>query len=74
MSDHVHILAKLSQNFSVADVLRELKALSSGVVHTEFPPHPEFGWQLAYAAFAVSESQVDRVRQYIRTKKNIIGK
>lgn len=67
--DHVHILAKLSQNFSVAEVSRELKALSSSWVHREFPAHPEFGWQLGYTAFTVSESQVDCVRQYIRNQK-----
>jgi putative transposase len=69
MSDHVHILAKLSQNFSVAQVLREVKAVSSGWVHTEFPAHIEFGWQLGYAAFTVSESQVSRVRRYIQKQK-----
>ena len=69
MSDHVHILAKLSQTFSVAEVLREIKALSSGWVHTEFPADAEFAWQLGYAAFTVSESQVDHVRQYIRKQK-----
>jgi REP element-mobilizing transposase RayT len=67
--DHVHILAKLSQNLSVAEVLREIKALSSGWVHREFPAATEFGWQLGYAAFTVSESQVDHVRRYIRNQK-----
>jgi putative transposase len=66
VSDHVHVLAKLSQNISVADVLRELKAHSSGWIHSEFPSHNQFGWQLGYAAFTVSESQVRRVREYIR--------
>jgi len=69
MPDHVHLLVKLSQNKSIADVLRELKADSSGWVHREFPEFKTFGWQLGYAAFTVSESQIERVRQYIRDQK-----
>jgi REP element-mobilizing transposase RayT len=69
MPDHVHVLAKLSQNRSIADVLRELKADSSGWVHREYPSLKAFGWQLGYAAFTVSESQVDRVRRYIQNQK-----
>jgi REP element-mobilizing transposase RayT len=69
MPDHVHVLAKLSQNRSVADVLRELKADSSGWVHREYPSLNAFSWQLGYAAFTVSESQVAQVRQYIRNQK-----
>ena len=67
--DHVHILAKLSQNRAVADVLRDLKADSSGWVHKNFPLARHFGWQVGYAAFTVSESQVTRVRQHIRNQK-----
>ncbi len=69
MPDHVHLLVKLSQKKSIADVLRELKADSSGWVHQEFPALKSFGWQLGYAAFTVSESQIGRVRQYIRNQK-----
>ena len=67
--DHVHLLVKLSQNKSIADVLRDLKADSSGWVHKEFPSLKAFSWQLGYAAFSVSESLVERVRQYIRNQK-----
>ena len=69
MADHVHILAKLTQSKAVADVLRDLKANSSGWIHAEFPSLKAFSWQLGYAAFTVSESQVERVREYIRNQK-----
>ena len=69
MLDHVHVLAKLTQDKSVAEVLRDLKADSSGWVHANFPSLKIFKWQLGYAAFTVSESQVARVRRYIRNQK-----
>ena len=69
VEDHLHILTKLSQNISVADVLRELKSESSRWIHENFSSAQRFAWQPGYAAFIVSESQVERVRQYIRGQK-----
>jgi len=31
--------------------------------------HPKFGWQPAYAAFSVSDSNAERVRQYIANQE-----
>lgn len=70
MPDHVHILSKLSQNKSIKDVLRDLKADSSGWIHDNFPGLKKFAWQAGYSAFTVSESQVDRVRKYIQNQKH----
>jgi REP element-mobilizing transposase RayT len=69
MPDHLHILAKLSQNKSIKDVLRDLKADSSGWIHDNFPGMKRFAWQAGYSAFSVSESQVERVRKYIQNQK-----
>jgi putative transposase len=69
MADHIHILAKLSQNKSVKDVLRDLKADSSGWIHDSFSTLRKFSWQTGYSAFTVSESQVVRVRKYIQNQK-----
>ena len=69
MPDHVHILAKLSQNKSIKDVLRDLKADSSGWIHDNFSGLKKFAWQAGYSAFSVSESQVERVRKYIQNQK-----
>jgi hypothetical protein len=49
----------------VADVLRELKAVSSGWVHNEIGMR-HFAWQEGYAAFTVSASQREAVRNYVK--------
>ena len=67
VEDHLHILTKLSQTTAVADVLRELKSESSRWIHENFPK--PFPWQPGYAAFTVSESEVEHVRNYIRNQK-----
>jgi len=55
VEDHVHILAKLRPDKALSDVLRELKAGSSGWMHEVFPDASEFSWQNGYGAFSVSE-------------------
>lgn len=69
IEDHVHVLAKLRPDKSVSDVLRDLKANSSGWMHDVFPELRDFSWQRGYGAFTVSASQVERVRQYIANQE-----
>jgi putative transposase len=69
IEDHVHVLAKLRPDKSVSDVLRDLKANSSGWMHDVFPELRDFSWQRGYGAFTVSSSQVDKVRQYIANQE-----
>jgi putative transposase len=64
VSDHVHLLIGLRATHRLADVLRELKSVSSGWVHDEIGMHA-FAWQEGYGAFTVSASQCKEVRRYI---------
>ena len=64
MPDHVHLLAKLPPTIAVSDMLRLIKANSSKWAG-ERDDVRYFEWQEGYAAFSVSESQVDRVRDYV---------
>ena len=66
VEDHVHILAKLPPTIAVSDFLEKLKANSSKWAKSV---KRGFGWQGGYAAFTVSESQVERVSQYIRNQQ-----
>jgi len=69
MPDHVHILAKLKPAISVADMLKLIKANSSKWINDEKVLGKGFAWQVGYAAFSVSESQVEAVRRYIRNQE-----
>lgn len=70
MPDHIHLLAILPPKVAISDALREIKANSSKWVHESKPDLAKFGWQDGYAAFTVSKSQVDSVREYIRAQKS----
>ena len=69
MSDHVHVLAKLRPDKAVSDVLRDLKANSSGWMHDVFPELRDFSWQNGYGAFTVSASQIEKVKKYIANQE-----
>lgn len=67
VSDHVHILAKIRPTIAVAEFLKQLKADSSGWAKKK--TRGRFAWQTRYGAFTVSESQVEKVRGYIRNQE-----
>ncbi|MBI1745434.1 MAG: IS200/IS605 family transposase [Acidobacteria bacterium] len=64
IADHVHLLIGLKATHCLADVLREIKKSSSEWVHKEIG-QSKFSWQVGYAAYTVSPSQVPGVREYI---------
>ena len=65
MPDHVHLLASLSGQTSVAEAVRLVKANSSGWVHQTFPELRGFAWQNGYAAFSLSASAMTAVKRYL---------
>jgi len=68
--DHLHLLLFLKPKFALSDVVRDIKANSSGWLNERNRSLRKFGWQDGFAAFTVSQSQVPRVSGYIRNQKN----
>jgi REP element-mobilizing transposase RayT len=64
VADHVHILVKIKPTIAVSEVIKQLKANSSGWANKL--TRGRFAWQSRYGACTVSESQVEKVRSYIR--------
>lgn len=64
VADHGHLLIGLRATACLADVARDIKAISSRWVHDEIGDRA-FSWQEGYGAFTVSASQLDAVRDYI---------
>ena len=67
VADHVHLLVSLRPVHRIADVLRDMKKDSSSWVKENFEPH--FAWQEGYAAFTVSPSATDSLRNYIASQE-----
>lgn len=65
MPDHVHLLLHLGRAVPVCSVVEEVKKTSSRWIKTQGAAFDGFAWQSGYGAFAVSESNVPGVRDYI---------
>ncbi len=69
MPEHVHILARLRAQPSVAEIMKSIKGSSSNWINDTRRADEHFGWQEGYGAFTVSASEVDRVRRYIENQQ-----
>jgi putative transposase len=67
IGDHVHLLIGMHQSIAPSDLVRDIKANSSGWVHEELGA--PFAWQVKYGAFAVSKSGVAAVTEYINRQE-----
>ena len=62
VADHIHILTAFKPSQALSDLVRDVKKASSIWASER---HKNFAWQVGYAAFTVSISDVPRVTEYI---------
>ena len=65
VADHVHMLFDLGRTVTVSKVVEDVKKSSSRWMKSHGPQFAGFAWQGGYGAFAVSESNVPAVLDYI---------
>jgi REP element-mobilizing transposase RayT len=63
--NHIRGLLSIGTDLSIGEILAKWKSLSSGWVHKTFPDAADFAWQTGYGAFSVSQSNAEKVIQYI---------
>lgn len=68
-TDHIHILCQLSKKIALMDLLEEIKSSSSKWIKSKGTGYESFYWQNGYAAFSVSQSQLNVVTRYIENQK-----
>ena len=64
MEDHVHLLGRLGRTITQAEWVKELKRVSCLWLKKEHRVR-QFEWQGGYAAFSVSQSDLEQVKKYI---------
>ena len=69
VEDHTHSLFALSRVHPIATVVKETKRTSSGWVKSLSPKLRSFHWQGGYAAFSVSQSNLQDVIAYIENQE-----
>jgi REP element-mobilizing transposase RayT len=69
VEDHVHLLFELSRTTAVSDVVEDVKKFSSKWIKSQGAEFATFAWQSGYGCFAVSESHVSTVREYVANQQ-----
>ena len=69
MPDHIHCFFLLSQQKSIAGIIKQIKGSSSHFINQNDFMKEKFSWQTGYAAYSVSQSVVEKVYLYIKNQK-----
>ncbi len=69
VEDHIHILCRLGRKVTVANLVRDIKKASSGMLHDRAPSLRGFHWQNGYGAFSISPSHVGPLTKYIKDQE-----
>lgn len=72
MPDHVHVLFLQNPQKTISDIVKQIKGSSSHFMSRGEFILEKFAWQTGFAAFSVSESQLEAVYNYIKNQNNII--
>jgi putative transposase len=70
VADHVHLLFQLKPAMALSDLMQHVKASSSKWIKDGNRIPRWSGWQEGYAAFTVSESQIERLRTYVANQES----
>ncbi|WP_263364950.1 transposase [Edaphobacter acidisoli] len=65
VADHVHIALRLSRTTNVAELVKQLKSVSSQWIKMQAPELKKFAWQRGYAAFSVGPTDLGALVEYI---------
>ena len=65
----MHVLARLGRTITQAEWVKELKRVSNSWLKERGRDFRDFEWQGGYAAFSVSQSNLEQVKQYIATQE-----
>ena len=68
--EHCHCLVSLGDDQTLRQIMQLIKGESSHWINKEQLLKEKFEWQDEYFAVSVSESMVDKVRNYIRKQEN----
>ncbi len=69
VEDHIHLLLSLGTEQTISKIAMLIKGESSFWVNKEKLIKQKFEWQDEYIALSVSESAIDKVRQYIMNQE-----
>ena len=68
-SDHIHLVVSFPTTITIANLLKQVKGVSSHFVNETLRPEAQFKWQGGYGAFTVSRWDLPKVIRYVKHQK-----
>ena len=68
-TDHIHLLISLNKEQSIVSIVQLIKGESSYWINQQKLTTEKFRWQDQYFAVSVSESGINKVRDYIKNQE-----
>jgi REP element-mobilizing transposase RayT len=69
IEDHLHVLAGVPSTISIADLVKQMKGVSSHYVQLSLSGSDQFfKWQGAYGATSVSPRDIPMIRNYVQNQ------
>jgi REP element-mobilizing transposase RayT len=69
IADHVHLVLKIPPRRSPAEIMKQVKGVSSLFVNKILSGHEGFRWQEGYGVFSISPAHVQKVIAYVENQK-----
>ncbi|HEU0298284.1 MAG TPA: IS200/IS605 family transposase [Longimicrobium sp.] len=69
IEDHVHVPARYPPSIPVSELVKQMKGVSSRLVHDQIAPGAFFKWQGSYGAFSIAHRDVPMVRRYVHRQE-----
>jgi len=71
MTEHVHLLVRLTPNVLISDFIGQVKGSVSYRVNRETQPPFRISWQEGYGVLSLREGDVDKVSKYIDNQEDL---
>ncbi len=68
-SDHVHLVVSFPTTVTIANLVKQVKGVSSHFVNETLRPEAQFKWQGGYGAFTVSRWDLPKIIRYVKRQK-----
>ncbi|MBK6836490.1 MAG: IS200/IS605 family transposase [Bacteroidetes bacterium] len=65
VADHIHILVSIGPDYSISNLVKDIKVNSTKWINEKKFVIGKFQWQEGFGAFSVSQSQISKVATYI---------
>lgn len=69
MPNHLHLLISTKPNCNLSDLVRDIKTNASKWINEKRFVNGKFQWQNGFGAFTVSQSQLQKITNYIKNQE-----